>query len=59
MSGKNLDKIMLRIIILGGLPVAVPCGRLGVNAGVAHRPLPLAPVASSAAGSAPVAPLGR
>ncbi len=41
---------------MSGSPVAVPCVRLAICGCVAHRPLPLAQVASSATGSAPFAP---
>ena len=38
------------------IPVAVPGALLAANGCVAHRPLPLAQVALSAAGGAPFAP---
>ena len=37
-------------------PVAVPCVRLGANACVAHRPLPLTQLPSSATGGGRIAP---
>ena len=42
--------------MFGCRPVAVPDDRLGVNAFVARRPQPLAQVAVSATGGAPIAP---
>ena len=38
------------------IPVAVPGALLAANGCVAHRPLPLAQVALSATGGAPIAP---